>query len=151
MQDIEKSAREERNAYLREWRAKNKDRVKAINKRYLENIDIQDVNTKKKRALMIKSPLFDFQIYNKALESENKHPYSRFEFRFKNVNNNDIYSLTERLQRLIEDMTDNIQTIEKQRINDLHNLWIKESNIEFTTQTKNFSEFIRRYSNDEKV
>ena len=77
MQDIEKSAREERNAYLREWRAKNKDRVKAINKRYLENIDIQDVNTKKKRALMIKSPLFDFQIYNKALESENKHPYSR--------------------------------------------------------------------------
>lgn len=37
MQDIEKKAREERNAYFREWRAKNKDRVKAINKRYWEN------------------------------------------------------------------------------------------------------------------
>ncbi len=37
MQDIEKIAREERNAYFREWRAKNKDKVKAINKRYWEN------------------------------------------------------------------------------------------------------------------
>lgn len=30
---IEK-AREERNKYFREWRRKNKDKVKAINKRY---------------------------------------------------------------------------------------------------------------------
>ena len=30
MQDIEKIAREERNAYFREWRAKNKDKVKVI-------------------------------------------------------------------------------------------------------------------------
>lgn len=37
MQDLEKIAREERNAYFREWRAKNKDKVKAINKRYWEN------------------------------------------------------------------------------------------------------------------
>ena len=37
MQDIEKIAREERNAYFREWRTKNKDKVKAINKRYWEN------------------------------------------------------------------------------------------------------------------
>lgn len=37
MQDLEKIAREERNAYFREWRAKNKDKIKAINKRYWEN------------------------------------------------------------------------------------------------------------------
>ena len=37
MQDIEKIAREERNAYFREWRAKNKDKVKVINNRYWEN------------------------------------------------------------------------------------------------------------------
>lgn len=37
MQDLEKIAREVRNAYLREWRAKNKDKVKKINKRYWEN------------------------------------------------------------------------------------------------------------------
>ena len=48
-------------------------------------IDIQDVNTKKKRALTLKNSEFEFQIYDKALESDNKHPYSRFEFRFKNV------------------------------------------------------------------
>lgn len=37
MKNIEKLAKEERNAYYREWRAKNKDKVKAINKRYWEN------------------------------------------------------------------------------------------------------------------
>lgn len=46
-------------------------------------IDIQDINTKKKRALTLKNSAFEFQIYDKALESNNKHPYSRFEFRFK--------------------------------------------------------------------
>ncbi|MFW2490941.1 hypothetical protein ACN077_20600 [Clostridium chromiireducens] len=29
-------AREKRNAYLREWRKKNKDKIKEINKRYWE-------------------------------------------------------------------------------------------------------------------
>ena len=37
MKDIEKLAKETRNAYFREWRAKNKDKVQAINKRYWEN------------------------------------------------------------------------------------------------------------------
>ena len=37
MQDIQKLVREERNAYFRKWRAKNKDKVKEINKRYWEN------------------------------------------------------------------------------------------------------------------
>lgn len=32
--DVEKLAREERNRYAREWRAKNKARVKEINRRY---------------------------------------------------------------------------------------------------------------------
>lgn len=47
MQDLEKIAREERNAYFREWRSKNKDKVKAINKRYWENRAKN--NTKKKQ------------------------------------------------------------------------------------------------------
>ena len=37
MQDYEKLAREERNAYFREWRSKNRDKVKAINNRYWLN------------------------------------------------------------------------------------------------------------------
>lgn len=36
MQNLEQKAREERNAYYRAWRAKNKSRVKAINQRYWE-------------------------------------------------------------------------------------------------------------------
>lgn len=33
-QDLKDLAREEQNRYQREWRAKNKDRVKAMNERY---------------------------------------------------------------------------------------------------------------------
>lgn len=112
------------------------------------SIDIQDVNTKKKRALTLINSAFEFQIYDKALESENKHPYSRFEFRFKNVRRTDIYSLTERLQRYINDLSRNMQRVENQRIKDLFALWEQESKTGCTTQTKNFSEFVRRYSND---
>lgn len=111
-------------------------------------IDIQDVNTKKKRALTLKNSAFEFQIYDKALESENKHPYSRFEFRFKNVRSTDIYGLTERLQRYTNDLDSNIKTVENRRINALYALWEQESKTGCTTQTKNFSEFVRRYSND---
>jgi len=111
-------------------------------------IDIQDINTKKKRALTLKSSTFEFQIYDKALESENKHPYSRFEFRFKNIRSTDIYSLIKRLQRYIDYLTKCIHNVENQRINDLYALWKQENKTECTTQIKNFSEFIRRYSND---
>lgn len=34
---MDEKAKEERRRYQREWRAKNKDRVKAINQRYWEN------------------------------------------------------------------------------------------------------------------
>ena len=111
-------------------------------------IDIQDVNTKKKRALTLKNSEFEFQIYDKALESDNKHPYSRFEFRFKNVRSTDIYSLTKRLQGYINKLTESMQSVENQRISDLYALWGQESKTGCTTQTKNFSEFVRRYSND---
>lgn len=37
MTKLEELAKKERNAYQRAWRAKNKERVKAINKRYWEN------------------------------------------------------------------------------------------------------------------
>lgn len=37
MTEIEKMAREELNKYNREWRAKNKERVKEYNKKYWEN------------------------------------------------------------------------------------------------------------------
>lgn len=33
---MSEDAREKKNAYLREWRKKNKDKVKEINKRYWE-------------------------------------------------------------------------------------------------------------------
>lgn len=35
--ELSKEAKEKRNTYQREWRTKNKDRVKAINHRYWEN------------------------------------------------------------------------------------------------------------------
>ena len=33
---MSEEAREKKNAYLREWRKKNKDKIKEINKRYWE-------------------------------------------------------------------------------------------------------------------
>ena len=41
-----------------------------------------------------------------------------------------------------------MQSVENQRISDLYALWGQESKTGCTTQTKNFSEFVRRYSND---
>ena len=37
MKNIEELVQRERNAYFRQWRKKNKDKVRAINKRYWEN------------------------------------------------------------------------------------------------------------------
>ncbi len=111
-------------------------------------IDIQDVNTKKKRALTLKNSVFEFQIYDKALESNNKHPYTRFEFRFKNIRNADIYALIERLYRYIDSLYEGIEAVENQRINSLYALWEQENKAGRATQIKNFSEFVRRYSND---
>ena len=49
MQNIEEIARKERNAYFRNWRSKNKDKVRAINKRYWEKKakKVQEKNCKK--------------------------------------------------------------------------------------------------------
>ncbi len=111
-------------------------------------IDIHDINTKKKRALTLKNSVFEFQIYDKYLESDNKYPYCRFEFRFKNIRDSDIYILTEKLFKIIDDLKVYIPSVEKQRVIDLYNLWIKESRIGCVTQIKDFSEFVRRYNND---
>lgn len=111
-------------------------------------IDIQDVNTKKKRALTLKSPTLEIQIYDKALESNNKHPYTRFEFRFKNIRNSDIYFLIERLRVLIDGLISMGELVEKQRVDYLYQIWKKEGNVAYRAQTKNFSEFVRRYSDD---
>ncbi|TCL44460.1 hypothetical protein [Harryflintia acetispora] len=114
-------------------------------------IDIQDVNTKRKRALTIKRDgrnAFELQIYNKALESDNKHPYSRFEFRYKNINGKDVYSVLEQLRSLISGLLYGIEVVERQRVSALYELWQTESGSGNTTQTKNLSEFVRRYSND---
>lgn len=111
-------------------------------------IAIKDINTHKDKASLIKNPFFEFQVYDKKLESNNRYPYTRFEFRFKSLKNKDIYSVIERLQKLLDGITDiKIQEVENQRINDLYTLWQKECQKSCVTQTKNFSEFVRRYSN----
>ena len=111
-------------------------------------IDIQDINTKKRRALTLKNSFFEFQIYDKALESHDKHPYTRFEFRFKNVRNSDIYALIERLCHYIDSLYEGVESVDNQRINSLYALWKQENRAGSATQIKNFSEFVRRYSND---
>ena len=79
-------------------------------------IDIQDINTKKKRALTLKSPALEIQIYDKALESNNRQLYTRVEIRFKNIRDADIYSLAERLHTLIDSLSAVIKKVEKQKI-----------------------------------
>ena len=92
-------------------------------------IDIQDINTKKKRALTLKSHAIEIQIYDKALESNNRQPYTRIEIRFKNIRNADIYSLAERLHKLIDSLSVVIKKVEKQKIDYLHQIWEKERNV----------------------
>ncbi|MGN1319322.1 MAG: hypothetical protein ACI4VF_09940 [Lachnospirales bacterium] len=111
-------------------------------------MDTQDANTRKKRALTIKKTNFEFQIYDKALESNNKHPYCRFEFRFKNIRSNDIKSIIDRLQGYIDSLPNSIENVETQTINDIYNLWEKENQQGCSTQTRNFSEFVRRYNDN---
>ena len=78
-------------------------------------IDIADINTKEKRVLTLKSPFFEFQIYDKALESKNKQPCCRFEFRFKNIDKGDFYSIIAHLKTLFNQLPTAIGTLEKQR------------------------------------
>ena len=111
-------------------------------------IDIADINTKEKRALTLKSPFFEFQIYDKALESKNKQPCCRFEFRFKNIDKCDFYSIIAHLKTLFNKLPTAIGTLEKQRICDLYALWEREKKAVGVAQTKSFSEFVRRHSND---
>lgn len=112
-------------------------------------IDIQDINTKKKRALTLKSPAIEIQIYDKALESNNRQPYTRFEIRFKNIRDADIYSLAERLHKLIDSLSVVIKKVEEQKVNYLYQIWKKEHNLSHSSlQTQTFSEFVRRYNDD---
>lgn len=112
-------------------------------------IDIQDINTKKKRALTLKSPALEIQIYDKALESNNRQLYTRVEIRFKNIRDADIYSLAERLHTLIDSLSAVIKKVEKQKIDYLYQILGKEHNLSHSSmQTQNFSEFVRRYSDD---
>ena len=78
-------------------------------------IDIADINTKEKRALTLKSPFFEFQIYDKALESKSKQPYCRFEFHFKNIDKYDLYSIIAQLKTLFNQLPNAIVPLEKQR------------------------------------
>lgn len=110
-------------------------------------ISIKDINTHKEKATLLKNSSFEFQVYDKKLESNGKHPYTRFEFRFKGLRNPDIYSIIERLKKLLDSITCIKIQDENHRICDLYALWQKESQKCCATQTKNFSEFVRRYSN----
>ena len=112
-------------------------------------IDIQDINTKKKRALTLKSPALEIQIYDKALESNNRQPYTRVEIRLKNIRDADIYSLAERILTLIDSLSVVIKKVEKQKVNYLYQILGKERNLAHSSmQAQNFSEFVRRYNDD---
>ena len=78
--------------------------------------------TKKKRALTLKSPAIEIQIYDKALESNNRQLYTRVEIRFKNIRDADIYSLAERLHKLIDSLSVVIKKVEKQKIDYLYQI-----------------------------
>ena len=54
----------------------------------------------------------------------------------------------EYLTSYIDSLYEGVESVDNQRINSLYDLWKQENRAGSATQIKNFSEFVRRYSND---
>lgn len=107
-----------------------------------------NLNTLKQNTIKLMDSHFELEIYDKALESNNVHPYkTRFEFRYKKINRNTNKSFK-------HDNTYFTNTISKIKLMDMN---IKHLEANMTTRllelytsekdtVKSFSEFVRKYS-----
>lgn len=107
-----------------------------------------NLNTLKQNTIKLMDSHFELEIYDKALESNNVHPYkTRFEFRYKKANRNTNKSFTNDKMYFtntinkIKMMDKNIKHLEANMANRLLILYFNEKDA-----VKSFSEFVRKYS-----
>ena len=107
-----------------------------------------NLNTLKQNTIKLMDSHYELEIYDKALESNNVHPYkTRVEFRYKKVNRNtskhfkdDKTYFTNTINK-IKLMDKNIKHLEANMTNRLLKLYDEEKNT-----VKSFSEFVRKYN-----
>lgn len=104
-----------------------------------------NLKTLKSNTIILKDKTVEVCFYDKQCESDGNHPYkSRMEWRFKRARNKDFNVYLDKLISRIEDLENNIEHLEISMANRLIRLWNKEC---MGGQIKNFSEFVRKYSN----
>lgn len=104
-----------------------------------------NLNTLCNNTIILKDRTVEVCFYDKKEESNDKHFYnSRMEWRFKRAGNKDFNVYLDRLISRIEGLENNIEYLDRNMANRLIRLWNKELD---RGQIKNFSEFVRKYSN----
>lgn len=104
-----------------------------------------NLNTLCNNTIILKDRTVEVCFYDKREESNDKHLYnSRMEWRFKRAGNNDFNVYLDRLISRLYGLENNIEPLERNMANRLIRLWNKEYN---EGQIRNFSEFVRKYSN----
>lgn len=95
--------------------------------------------------IILKDSCVEVCFYDKQFESNGKHNHnSRMEWRFKRAGNKDFNVYLDRLISRLESLENNIEPLERHMANRLIRLWNREID---KGHIRNFSEFVRKYSN----
>lgn len=98
-----------------------------------------------KRSLKVWKRKMDIEIYDKNLESNGKHPYTRCEFRFKLLDKKRVENLFKELYGMLDSLTWHIKELNEIKTKALYNVWLRENH---TGLVRNVNEFYRKYSNE---
>ncbi len=98
-----------------------------------------------KRSLKVWKTKIDVEIYDKNLESEGKHPYTRCEFRFKRLNEKRKENIFNELYEMLDGSKKNIDKLNSIKAESLYQIWCREKE---SGVVKNINEFCRKYHNE---
>ena len=116
-------------------------------KKEIENaIESRSVETEEVRAILVRKQgknAFELQIYDKKLESKAKQPYSRVEFRYKNISEkHNLYTVLQELGKLLGCLVDSFEKMEQRKISRMCTLWESEKR---QHPNISFSDFVFKY------
>ena len=104
-----------------------------------------NLKTLSNNTIILKDRSVEVCFYDKKEESNDKHLYNtRMEWRFKRAKNKDFNIYLDRLISRLDGLENAIDSLERNMANRLIRLWNKECS---EGQIRNFSEFVRKYSN----
>ena len=98
-----------------------------------------------KRSLKTWKRKLDIEVYDKNLESEGKHPYTRCEFRFKLLNKEREQRIFDDIYAMLDGCKIHIDDLNKTKTKCLYKIWCKEKK-EGTVLSIN--EFYRKYADE---